>query len=113
MADPLTIVGTVASTVQLADAVVRVSRQLYSFFIDMKEAFRDAERLQLSLQDLEAIAASVRGHTSDINHKILPEVVSALRSCRAELDSLHAIVKDVISGQASQSGVRRLGKRVA
>jgi hypothetical protein len=111
MADPITIVGTLASAVQLANAVVVTSKELYNFFAGVKHAFRDAERLRLSLRDLEAIAASV--HNSNIHHETLPEVVSTLKSCYDELNSLHTIVNDAKSAETSQSSVKRLGKRIS
>ena len=111
MADPITIFGNLANAVQLANAVVTTSKELYNFFNGVKHAFRDAERLRLSLQDLEAIAAQI--HNSNIHHETLPEVFFTLKSCYDELNSLHAIVNDAKSGEASQSRVKRLGKRIS
>lgn len=44
MADPLTAVGTAAGVVQLADVALRLSKELYGFFWDIKDSKQQFEQ---------------------------------------------------------------------
>jgi hypothetical protein len=67
MPDPISIVGGVASVVQLTDVVGRLSKELYQFFWSIKDASDEMKNLRYALQNLEETMALLQHHGNPIN----------------------------------------------
>jgi len=67
MTDPLTVLGSVASVVQLADVVGRLSKELYAFFWAINDASDEMKTLRSALEDLEATMALLTRHGKHIS----------------------------------------------
>lgn len=109
MAEALAVLGGVASAVQLADVICRISTELYSFFWAIRDASEEMQRLRDVLQGLESATRNIQLHNVEYassiaaveEHEVLPEVMTNLKNIKTELDALRTTTgSSVAAGHA-------------
>ena len=65
MADPLSTLGAIASSIKAADVALRISREIYKFLGELKSASDDVQRLRNALQETELLFGSVLSYMNE------------------------------------------------
>jgi hypothetical protein len=115
MSDPLSLVASGAAVLGLADVLLRASKELYSFFHELKDASRNVALVLAELDQLGALFASAQQYTNESEASndclAIPEVSKALENCRAEFEGLRAWVEKAGVGPGD-GRVKRMAKKL-
>ncbi|KAF2489105.1 hypothetical protein BU16DRAFT_173027 [Lophium mytilinum] len=81
MADPLTAIGAAASVAQLADVALRLIKELYGFFWELKDSKEQVRQHVITLQDVHAAIQVLRDHIYRVNRSSNPNIPASLIEC--------------------------------
>ncbi|KAI9881624.1 MAG: hypothetical protein M1830_000189 [Pleopsidium flavum] len=96
MAEAFSVATSSFAAIGLADVVIRVGKELYSFLAAIKVAPIEIRRLQSDLQDLKVVVSEVKYYWEEFNlssslgnsHSVPPSFISSLEGLREELLAL-------------------------
>ncbi|KAI9705018.1 MAG: hypothetical protein M1836_006800 [Candelina mexicana] len=120
MAEALVAVGAIASAVQITDCVCRLTKVLHGRYEAFSNSEENIARLKRTLEDFELVARNIRlyqaKHASSVaatvEHEVLPNVITRLEGCQAELELLREINDAAKPITSSVRQVKKLGRRI-
>jgi hypothetical protein len=99
--------------------LIRTSKELYTFFADLKDASQSVRLLLIELEQLGSILASIQQYANDHESSsfavhdglAIPEVTGTLEACRGEFERLQTFAK-AANVLPEDGKVKRMAKKL-
>ncbi|KAI9712978.1 MAG: hypothetical protein M1812_006725 [Candelaria pacifica] len=120
MAEALIVVGAIASAVQITDCVCRLTKVLHGKYETFSSTEENILRLKGMIEDFDLVARNLRLYQAEhassvaanVEHEVLPAIVTKLKGCQVELELLGAIIDAAKPTTSSGGRVNKIGRRI-